>query len=245
MKMPELAKTQVTAIFDALKQLNESNIEYSPVKIEIPLIGLVEEATWFEGMIADLAAEYGFKRGVDYKLGTMIETPSAAMTTDEIAPYLDFMSFGTNDLTQFLFKFSRDDAGTIVIPQYMNPKTQIIKTDPFSSLDEVVVEMIRIAVARARAVNPDIEIELCGEQGGDAVSVEKLIEAGLNATSCSPYRVPIAKLATVQKLIKEERLDRNPVVKYDLRKLDTVRADLKEVSVDKTEDMMLGGRHIG
>ena len=240
MGLASIAETQIRGIFESIIKLKANGIQYSPVEIEIPLIGKAEEFLYFKQMIMTLATEYGLERGrgKDFLLGTMIETPSAAISADLIAPHIDFMSFGTNDLTQFLFKFSRDDAGNIVIPAYMEDGYKILKVNPFQTLEETVVEMVRIATTKAKRANPNIEVGLCGEQGGDPESVGKIFSAGIDFTSCSPYRVLVAKLASAQKLVKDKKEGNDFVTPFRLRDLKSERVGIKRVDVEKTEAAM-------
>jgi pyruvate,orthophosphate dikinase len=149
-------------------------------------------------------AEKVFKEtgvAVDYQVGTMIEVPRAALTADEIAQEAEFFSFGTNDLTQMTFGFSRDDSGSF-LPEYVNKK--ILAADPFRILDRTGVgQLVKIAVAKGRGVRPKLKLGICGEHGGEPSSVEFCHEAGLNYVSCSPFRVPIARLAAAQAAVKD------------------------------------------
>jgi len=151
-------------------------------------------------------AEKVFKernRRVEYQIGTMIETPRATIVADKIAHFADFFSFGTNDLTQMTFGFSRDDAGTF-IPAYVEKR--ILTDDPFRTLDgEGVGELMRLCVERAKEAKPELVIGICGEHGGDAASVVLCHRIGLDYVSCSPFRVPVAKLAAAQAALKFTR----------------------------------------
>jgi pyruvate,orthophosphate dikinase len=140
---------------------------------------------------------------VKYSIGTMIELPRAAITADEIAKYADFFSFGTNDLTQTTFGFSRDDAGRFLV-EYVDK--HLLPSDPFVTIDRGGVgELMRIGVERGRKTKPDLEIGICGEHGGEPQSVIFCHEIGLNYVSCSPYRVPIARLAAAQAVLQEKK----------------------------------------
>jgi pyruvate,orthophosphate dikinase len=155
-------------------------------------------------VVVKTADEVIAKAGVklDYKVGTMIEIPRAAVTADEIAKEAEFFSFGTNDLTQMTFGFSRDDAGKF-LEEYYNKK--IYESDPFAKLDQVGVgKLIETAVKLGKQTRPDIKLGICGEHGGDPSSVEFCHRVGLNYVSCSPYRVPIARLAAAQAAVKKE-----------------------------------------
>jgi pyruvate,orthophosphate dikinase len=145
-------------------------------------------------------AERGVK--IDYKVGTMIEIPRAAIVADEIATEAEFFSFGTNDLTQMTFGFSRDDAGKF-LPEYYNKK--IFESDPFARLDQNGVgKLVKMAASLGKAARPDIKLGICGEHGGDPSSVEFCHKVGLSYVSCSPFRVPIARLAAAQAAIKDQ-----------------------------------------
>jgi pyruvate,orthophosphate dikinase len=168
----------------------------------VPLVGTVKELVLQKEIIVSTAekvfAETGVK--VDYQVGTMIEIPRAAITSDVIAGEAEFFSFGTNDLTQMTFGFSRDDSGSF-LPEYVDKK--ILPQDPFRVLDrEGVGQIIRFAVERGRKTRPNLKIGICGEHGGDPSSIEFCHMVGLNYVSCSPFRVPIARLAAAQAAIK-------------------------------------------
>jgi pyruvate,orthophosphate dikinase len=170
-------------------------------EIMIPLVGLEAELKALRALVtteADkLIAEAGIE--LEYHVGTMIEVPRGALTADAIAKHADFFSFGTNDLTQMTFGFSRDDAGKF-IKDYL--KKGIFKNDPFKKLDrEGVGQLIRMAVEKGRKTNPDLHLGICGEHGGDPYSIEFCHLVGLDYVSCSPYRVPVARLAAAQAAI--------------------------------------------
>jgi pyruvate,orthophosphate dikinase len=140
------------------------------------------------------------KMRIDYTIGTMIEIPRAALTADEVAAYADFFSFGTNDLTQMTYGYSRDDVGSFV-PEYI--EQGILENDPFQSLDQRGVgQLVRIASERGRSVKADLKLGICGEHGGDPSSIDFCYRTGLNYVSCSPYRVPIARLAAAQAVLR-------------------------------------------
>ncbi len=190
---PEIYRMQVRAIAEAALAVGKRGIRALP-EIMIPLVGAVKELTWLK---AELLEEL---KAVDpaftAPMGTMIEVPRAALTADKIAPEAEFFSFGTNDLTQMGFGFSRDDAGTF-LPEYVGKK--ILEEDPFQSLDtEGIGELVRIATEKGRAVRPGLKVGVCGEHGGDPRSVVFFHQVGLDYVSCSPYRVPIALLAAAQ-----------------------------------------------
>ena len=169
----------------------------------IPVVNTVNELTFLLPKVRQVADEVFAKAGrkIEYKVGTMIELPRAAITADQIARQAEFFSFGTNDLTQTTFGFSRDDVASFV-PKYVD--MEILPKDPFASLDqEGVGELIKMAVQKGRATRPDLKVGICGEHGGDPSSVEFCHQHGLNYVSCSPYRVPIARLAAAQAVVRQ------------------------------------------
>jgi pyruvate,orthophosphate dikinase len=199
---PEIYEIQVRAIMEAACELTKQGVKVIP-EIMIPLIAHVNELKVMRELVErvaqDVQSQYGVK--VKYTVGTMIELPRAAITSDEIAQYADFYSFGTNDLTQTTYGLSRDDAGKF-LPYYIDHK--LIDEDPFISIDQDGVgQLMEIAVKKGRAVKKDLKMGICGEHGGDPASVEFCHRIGLNYVSCSPYRVPIARLAAAQAAIKE------------------------------------------
>ena len=173
--------------------------------IMIPLVGEVKELKFVKDIVVETADKLIAEAGVDmkYEVGTMIEIPRAALTADEIATEADFFSFGTNDLTQMTFGFSRDDAGKFLNYYYEN---KIYESDPFAHLDQKGVgKLIEMSVKLGRQTRPNLGLGICGEHGGDPTSVEFCNRVGLDYVSCSPFRVPIARLAAAQAAIKEER----------------------------------------
>jgi len=200
---PEISETQTRAIIEAALNLKKKGIRAVP-EIMIPLTGTLAEMKMQEDIVRS-TAEVVFKEKkdrIDFLVGTMIEVPRAALVADEIAKSAEFFSFGTNDLTQMTFGYSRDDAGKF-LPVYL--KKNILKVDPFQSLDqEGVGQLIKMAVKRGRKTRPNIKLGICGEHGGDPASVEFCYRAGLNYVSCSPYRVPIARLAAAQAIIRKK-----------------------------------------
>lgn len=202
---PEIAKMQVKAIISAACELvKEKGVKIIP-EIMIPLIGDVEELKWLKKrlvpVIEETIKEYGIE--LKYELGTMIEIPRAALTADEIAEEADFFSFGTNDLTQMAYGFSRDDAGTF-LKDYLREK--IMLEDPFKSVDQKGVgKLMKMTVDLGRKVKPKLHIGICGEQGGDPETIFFCHDIGLNYVSCSPYRVPIAKLAAAQAAVRSKK----------------------------------------
>ena len=203
---PEIAEMQTTAVIKAAMQVNH---EYPWYRIEpeimIPLVGEVRELKYVKDVVVATADRLIKEAGVKmkYSVGTMIEIPRAALTADEIAKEAEFFSFGTNDLTQMTFGFSRDDAGKFLDAYY---DRKIYEFDPFAHLDQVGVgKLIKMAAELGRQTRPDIKLGICGEHGGDPASVEFCHNVGLNYVSCSPYRVPIARLAAAQAAIREQR----------------------------------------
>ena len=230
--MPEITEMQVRAIFEAACQAAREGVDVKP-EVMVPLVGMVTEMRAQKRLVVSTAEEVMERAGVrvKYSVGTMIEVPRAALTADEIAREAEFFSFGTNDLTQTTYAFSRDDYGKF-IHDYMNysrlcpvchkftldrtgycsncqaktfqPKEDILTFEPFTTLDaRGVGELIRIGVEKGRATRRDLKIGICGEHGGDPASVEFCHKVGLDYVSCSPYRVPIARLAAAQAVLKE------------------------------------------
>ncbi len=200
---PEIYKMQVRAILEAGCRLTKKGIKVNP-EIMVPLVGHVNEFKIVREYILEVAAEVLKKEGVDlqYKIGTMIELPRAAMTADEIAMEADFFSFGTNDLTQTAFGLSRDDSASF-LRQYV--EQGLLNHDPFVTLDQDGVgKLIQIAVEKGRKAKPRIHMGVCGEHGGDPASIDYFNRLGLDYVSCSPYRVPTAILAAAQAVIKED-----------------------------------------
>ena len=200
---PEILEMQARAIIEAAIELAKKGIEVKP-EIMIPVVGILNEVKLLKNQIVQIADELMQKNNIklDYKVGTMIEVPRACITADEIASEAEFFSFGTNDLTQLTFAFSRDDSGKF-LPYYI--EKGILEKDPFATLDQVGVgELIKMAVAKGRATRKDLKIGICGEHGGDPASVEFCHRNSFNYVSCSPYRVPIARLAGAQAAIKDE-----------------------------------------
>ncbi len=198
---PEINEMQVQAIMEAACELKKQGVEVYP-EIMIPLVGHVNELSTAKAQLEQVAKETMERAGVtvSYMFGTMIEIPRAALTADQIAEHAQFFSFGTNDLTQMTFGYSRDDAEGKFLSTYLDRK--ILKDNPFETLDqEGVGELMRIAVAKGRKVRSDLKLGICGEHGGDPASVEFAHRLGLTYVSCSPYRVPIARLAAAQAVI--------------------------------------------
>ncbi|MGC9995731.1 MAG: pyruvate, phosphate dikinase [Terriglobia bacterium] len=200
---PEITEMQARAIFEAACDCKKKGIEAMP-EVMIPLVGDVKELELQKEIVNRVAGEVFAKKGVkvDYLVGTMIELPAAALSAGEIAQQADFFSFGTNDLTQTTFGLSRDDCGKI-INAYV--KQKIWPADPFAVLDpKRVGRLLKLATAEGRATRSNLKVGICGEHGGDPASIEVCAEAGLNYVSCSPYRVPIARLAAAQAAVKRQ-----------------------------------------
>ena len=201
---PEIAAMQTRAVIKAALNVNAAHPDWNIIpEIMIPLVGEVKELKYVKDVVVKTADEIisSVKSDMKYKVGTMIEIPRAALTADEIAKEADFFSFGTNDLTQMTFGFSRDDAGKFLGAYY---DKKIYENDPFAKLDQVGVgKLVKMAATMGRESNPDIHLGICGEHGGDPASVEFCHKVGLDYVSCSPFRVPIARLAAAQAAIKE------------------------------------------
>ena len=201
---PEIYQMQAKAIIEAAIKVTKEGVKVSP-EIMIPLVGEVKELKNIRELVIktveNTIKEEGLK--IDYTVGTMIEIPRACLTADEIAKEADFFSFGTNDLTQMTFGYSRDDAGKF-LGQYMDKG--ILDKDPFQVLDQKGVgKLIKMATKLSKEVNPIIKLGICGEHGGEPSSVEFCYKMGLDYVSCSPFRVPIARLTAAQAFIKNMR----------------------------------------
>ena len=203
---PEIAAMQTRAVIKAALNIKKAHPDWEMVpEIMIPLVGEVKELAYVKKIVTTTADELIKASGTDlhYKVGTMIEIPRAALTADEIAKEAEFFSFGTNDLTQMTFGFSRDDAGKFLDAYY---DKKIYENDPFAKLDQVGVgKLVKMAAELGRKTRPDIKLGICGEHGGDPSTVEFCHNVGLNYVSCSPFRVPIARLAAAQAAIKESK----------------------------------------
>ncbi len=203
---PEIAEMQTEAVIQAAINVNKKHPEYDiHPEIMIPLVGDKNELKYVKDVVVKKAEEVMEANGVkiEYKVGTMIEIPRAALLADEIAEEAEFFSFGTNDLTQMTFGFSRDDAGNFLNDYY---EKKIYEQDPFAKLDQHGVgKLVKMAAELGRKTRPDIKLGICGEHGGDPSTIEFCHRVGLNYVSCSPFRVPIARLAAAQAAIKEER----------------------------------------
>ena len=202
---PEIAEMQTRAVIEAAIEVkNEKGYDIVP-EIMIPLVGEVKELKFVKDIVDSTAKAVMNEKGVtlEYHVGTMIEIPRAALTADEIAKEAEFFSFGTNDLTQMTFGFSRDDAGKFLNDYY---ERKIYEQDPFAKLDQVGVgQLVKMAAEKGRATRPSIKLGICGEHGGDPSSVEFCHNVGLDYVSCSPFRVPLARLAAAQAQVKNPR----------------------------------------
>ncbi|HPF56837.1 MAG TPA: pyruvate, phosphate dikinase, partial [Clostridiales bacterium] len=203
---PEIAEMQTKAVIEAAINVQKRHPEWKMVpEIMIPLVGDVNELAFVKKIVVENADRIIKEAGIDmkYSVGTMIEIPRAAVTADEIAKEAEFFSFGTNDLTQMTFGFSRDDAGKFLEAYYAK---KVYESDPFARLDQNGVgKLIEMAVKLGKQTRPTIKLGICGEHGGDPSSIEFCHKTGLNYVSCSPYRVPIARLAAAQAAIKYPR----------------------------------------
>jgi pyruvate, orthophosphate dikinase len=202
---PEILEMQVRAIVEAAIECKTKRIDARP-EIMIPIVSTAPELKFLRGhveeTIAAVKAEKKFKGTLGIQIGTMIEIPRAALTADQIANHAEFFSFGTNDLTQMTFGFSRDDVNSF-LPDYL--RKDLLPCDPFQSLDTGGVgQLVEIGVSRGRTTRKDLKVGICGEHGGDPASIWFCHSAGLNYVSCSPFRVPIARLAAAQAAIKAD-----------------------------------------
>ena len=201
---PEILEMQVTAIVEAAIQCRRRKIKAIP-EIMIPLVGTERETATLRDLavktIDKVKANSGFGGKLDIMVGTMIEIPRAALVADKIAQHAEFFSFGTNDLTQMTFGFSRDDVNTF-LPDYLNQ--EIIERDPFKTLDaEGVGQLVEMGVKKGRQTRKGLKCGICGEHGGDPASIWFCHEVGLDYVSCSPFRVPIARLAAAQAVLRK------------------------------------------
>ena len=201
----DLPLMQVRAVATAAARLIKEGVDPRP-EIMVPLVSITAEHVQTREVIERVIAEVSAEEGVELNIpvGTMLELPRACMVADEIAHHADFFCFGTNDLTQTTFGFSRDDAESKFIPLYMHKK--ILKDNPFETIDAAVLELVRLAVEKGRATNPDMHFGVCGEHGGDPKSIKGLFNvADVDYVSCSPYRVPLARLAAAQAKLEAKR----------------------------------------
>ena len=195
---PEIAEMQTRAVIEAAIEVRqETGLEIIP-EIMIPLVGETRELAYVKSFVVETAKKVMEEKGMEipYLVGTMIEIPRAALTADEVATEAEFFSFGTNDLTQMTFGFSRDDAGKFLDDYY---KKKIFESDPFARVDQNGVgKLVKMAVELGKQTRPNIKLGVCGEHGGDPSSIEFFHKVGLQYVSCSPFRVPIARLAAAQ-----------------------------------------------
>ncbi|HIX15625.1 MAG TPA: pyruvate, phosphate dikinase [Candidatus Hungatella pullicola] len=201
---PEIARMQTRAVMEAAIEVKEEDGYDIVPEIMIPLVGEKKELKFVKDIVVETAEAVKKEKGSDmeYHIGTMIEIPRAALTADAIAEEAEFFSFGTNDLTQMTFGFSRDDAGKFLDAYY---KAKIYESDPFARLDQTGVgQLVQMAAEKGRKTRPGIKLGICGEHGGDPSSIEFCHRVGLNYVSCSPYRVPIARLAAAQAALKDQ-----------------------------------------
>ena len=195
---PEITEMQARAILEAAAELSGENVKTFP-EIMIPLTGMETEYNHQEKIVRNVASNI---KGLDnYMVGTMMEIPRASFVADRIAETAEFFSFGTNDLTQMAFGFSRDDTGGFM-PAYL--ENELLPEDPFASLDEGVCELVKMGIERGRKTKPDLKVGICGEHGGEPKSVHFCHGVGMDYVSCSPFRVPIARLAAAQAVLNEK-----------------------------------------
>jgi pyruvate,orthophosphate dikinase len=215
---PEITEMQATAILSAAAELTKKKVKVFP-EIMIPLVGhqneFINQAALVRKVAEDVMKKYKLKK-LDYMVGTMIEIPRACLVADKIAEHAEFFSFGTNDLTQMGFGFSRDDIGGF-LPSYL--KDEILPVDPFQVLDqEGIGQLVEMGVERGRTSNKDLKVGICGEHGGEPKSVKFCHRTGLNYVSCSPFRVPIARLAAAQAALETPRKAAKPAKKKAAKK---------------------------
>jgi pyruvate,orthophosphate dikinase len=203
---PEISEMQARAVFEAAADVQKEGIKVRP-EIMIPLVGFKKELDLQIEVVHKAAREVEKEKKVklNYMVGTMIEIPRGALTADEIAQSAEFFSFGTNDLTQTGLGMSRDDSGSF-LPQYA--ELEIVKKNPFATIDATGVgQLVDIAVKKGRASRPNIKLGICGEHGGDPASIQFFEKVGLDYVSCSPYRVPVARLAAAQASLQMKSSD--------------------------------------
>ncbi|MCA9203016.1 MAG: pyruvate, phosphate dikinase, partial [Planctomycetales bacterium] len=203
---PEILEMQVTAIVEAAIACKKNRVD-ARAEIMIPLVGTAAELNVLrekaEKVIEQVKSDQKYNGKLDIMIGTMIEIPRAALTADEIAEHAEFFSFGTNDLTQMTFGYSRDDVNTF-LPDYL--KQELLPNDPFQSLDQTGVgQLVEMGVKKGRATRDELKVGICGEHGGDPASIDFCHRAGLDYVSCSPFRVPIARLAAAQAALRNNK----------------------------------------
>ena len=201
---PEIAIMQTKAIISAAIEVAKENKQVHP-EIMVPLVGDEQELLYLKKIITETISKLFAEENmtIPYKIGTMIELPRACVEADKIAKEAEFFSFGTNDLTQMTYGFSRDDAGKFLTDYYAK---HIFTQDPFARVDESGVgSLMQIAIKKAKQVRPDIELGVCGEHGGEEHSIAFFHKIGLDYVSCSPYRVPVARLAAAKAVIEEQK----------------------------------------
>jgi pyruvate,orthophosphate dikinase len=199
---PGLYEMQVRALLEAAVTDRAAGGD-PQVEVMIPLTVAGAELARARGWVESAIASTAGAGALDVAIGTMVETPRAALVAGELAPVADFFSFGTNDLTQMTFGFSRDDVEARLVPEYLD--AGILPANPFQHLDVAGVgELVATAVERGRAARPGLKIGVCGEHGGDPESISALVQMGVDYVSCSPYRVPVARLAVAQALLRSE-----------------------------------------
>ncbi len=234
---PEIAEMQTRAVIKAALAVQAKHPDWTMVpEIMIPLVGEVKELKYVKDVVCKAADEVLAAAGskMKYKVGTMIEIPRAALTADEIAKEAEFFSFGTNDLTQMTFGFSRDDAGKFLGSYY---DKKIYESDPFARVDQVGVgKLVKMAATLGRQTRPDLHLGVCGEHGGDPSSVEFFHKAGLDYVSCSPFRVPIARLAAAQAAIAEEK-EKAAAAEAEKQEIDEKVAVAKAALKDATDKL--------
>ena len=210
---PEITRMQATAILEAAVAVQKKGIKVLP-EIMVPLVSYAKELELQKAVIDDAAAEVRKKHGLKasqlkYQVGTMIEIPRAALTASDVAEHAAFFSFGTNDLTQTCLGLSRDDSSSF-LPAYQ--EAEVVNNNPFSSLDQTGVgQLVEVGVERGRKNKKTLKIGICGEHGGDPASVKFFHRTGLNYVSCSPFRIPIAKLAAAQAVLEERGQSRSEI----------------------------------
>ena len=200
---PEITRMQARAIFSAAAEIKKTGTEVFP-EVMIPLVSDYRELMDQASVVHEAAEEIKNETVVEFKylVGTMIEVPRAAICADEIAGHADFFSFGTNDLTQLTMGLSRDDSGKF-LPYYID--REIYKTDPFITLDHGVGELVKMAIRKGKAVKHSLKIGICGEHGGDPATIDFCNSAGMDYVSCSPYRIPVARIAAAQSEIRKSK----------------------------------------